>query len=225
MNGIFIWRLLLASLLGGMIGIDREIRSKEAGIRTHFLVALGAALVMIISQHGFNDVINTPGYDLDPARVAAQVVSGIGFIGAGMIIIQQKTVKGLTSAAGIWTTAAIGLTVGGGLYTLSIVAAGLTLLAFELSLLISKRFGSKMVRLTVATTEENQLQVIFKLLQEKNRYLMKYELEQEKKDKVIWYRGIYLVRSKTDKEENDLIAQLQAMAKVMVEKVDYTADD
>ncbi|MDN6626295.1 MAG: MgtC/SapB family protein, partial [Pisciglobus halotolerans] len=184
MNGIFIWRLLLASLLGGMIGIDREIRSKEAGIRTHFLVALGAALVMIISQHGFNDVINTPGYDLDPARVAAQVVSGIGFIGAGMIIIQQKTVKGLTSAAGIWTTAAIGLTVGGGLYTLSIVAAGLTLLAFELSLLISKRFGSKMVRLTVATTEENQLQVIFKLLQEKNRYLMKYELEQEKKDKV-----------------------------------------
>ncbi len=96
-------RLVAAMLLGGIIGLEREYRSKDAGFRTHFLVALGAALFTIISQYGFNDGVK------DTSRVAAQVVSGIGFLGAGLIVFQKNSVRGLTTAAGLWVTAAIGM--------------------------------------------------------------------------------------------------------------------
>ena len=86
----FILRLFVAGALGTVIGLDREYRAKEAGYRTHFLVSLGSALIMIVSQYGFADVLAKPGYGLDPSRVAAQVVSGIGFIGAGTILIQNS---------------------------------------------------------------------------------------------------------------------------------------
>ena len=95
----FIFRLALAGLLGGIIGIDREYRAKEAGLRTHFLVSLGSALIMIVSQWGFQDILKYDHVGLDPSRVAAQVVSGIGFIGAGTIILQKQFVRGLTSGA------------------------------------------------------------------------------------------------------------------------------
>ena len=87
---------------GRVVGLDREYRAKEAGYRTHFLVSLGSALIMVVSQYGFQDVILENSVSLDPSRVAAQVVSGIGFIGAGTIIIQKQFVRGLTTAAGIW---------------------------------------------------------------------------------------------------------------------------
>ena len=103
-----ILRLVVASCFGALIGLDREYRAKEAGLRTHFLVCLGSALFMIVSQHGFSDVLGTAGVGLDPSRIAAQVVSGIGFLGAGTIIIQKQFVRGLTTAAGLWATAAIG---------------------------------------------------------------------------------------------------------------------
>ncbi len=104
MYGDYILRLIVAGVLGGIIGWDREYRAKEAGLRTHFLVAIGSALLMIVSQHGFTDVLGKPGIGLDPSRVAAQVVSGIGFIGAGTILIQKQFVRGLTTAAGLWAT-------------------------------------------------------------------------------------------------------------------------
>ena len=99
-----------------VIGLDREYRAKEAGYRTHFLVSLGSALIMIVSQYGFMEVVKMEGIDLDPSRVAAQVVSGIGFIGAGTIIFQKQIVRGLTTAAGIWATSGIGLAIGAGMY-------------------------------------------------------------------------------------------------------------
>ena len=109
-------RLFVALLLGGIIGIEREFRSKEAGFRTHFLVALGSALFCVVSQYGF-------GYDLkDSSRVAAQVVSGIGFLGAGTIIFQKNVVRGLTTAAGLWVTAAIGLSCGAGMHVVALIA-------------------------------------------------------------------------------------------------------
>ncbi len=130
-----IGRLALAGFLGGVIGFDRSYRAKEAGLRTHFLVALGSALIMIVSQHGFGDFV-FQGADstvkLDPSRVAAQIVSGIGFLGAGMIIFQKKSVTGLTTAAGLWTAAGIGMAVGGGMYVVSIAATLLTLFGLEL---------------------------------------------------------------------------------------------
>ena len=101
-----------------VIGLDREYRAKEAGYRTHFLVSLGSALIMIVSQYGFMEVVKMEGIDLDPSRVAAQVVSGIGFIGAGTIIFQKQIVRGLTTAAGIWATSGIGLAIGAGMYWL-----------------------------------------------------------------------------------------------------------
>ena len=123
----FILRLFVAGILGAVVGLDREYRAKEAGYRTHFLVSLGSALIMVVSQYGFQDVILENSVSLDPSRVAAQVVSGIGFIGAGTIIIQKQFVRGLTTAAGIWATAGIGLAVGSGMYGLGIAATLLTL--------------------------------------------------------------------------------------------------
>ena len=103
-------RLFIAALFGGLIGLEREYRAKEAGFRTHFLVALGSALFMLLSQYGFEGILGTgQNVRLDPSRIAAQVVSGIGFIGAGTIIFQKHIVRGLTTAAGLWVTAAIGL--------------------------------------------------------------------------------------------------------------------
>lgn len=108
-------RLLVAAVLGSLIGFERERLLWAAGIRTHMLVCVGACLFMIVSAYGFAPVLG-PNVVLDPSRVAAQVVSGIGFLGAGAILARGEIVKGLTSAASIWTVAAIGLAVGGGLY-------------------------------------------------------------------------------------------------------------
>ncbi len=108
----FIVRIFVAAILGGLIGLEREYRAKEAGFRTHFLVALGSALFMILSAYGFEGALVSPEHRLDVSRIAAQVVTGIGFIGAGTIIFQKNAVRGLTTAAGVWVVAAIGLTCG-----------------------------------------------------------------------------------------------------------------
>ena len=141
MFGDYLLRLLVAGLLGGVIGWDREYRAKEAGLRTHFLVALGSALIMIVSQHGFADVVGKAGIGLDPSRVAAQVVSGIGFIGAGTILIQKQFVRGLTTAAGLWATSGIGLAVGGGMYWVGVCAMLLTLVGLEFLTIVFKNVG------------------------------------------------------------------------------------
>lgn len=124
----FLLRLVVASLCGGLIGYERKNRLKEAGVRTHLIVALGAALIMIVSKYGFTDVTGLSGVGLDPSRVAAQIVSGIGFLGAGMIFVRRLTVNGLTTAAGIWTTAGVGMAVGAKLYVVGIAATALVLL-------------------------------------------------------------------------------------------------
>ena len=107
----YLVRIFVAACLGLLIGSERKNRNKSAGIRTHVIVALGAALIMVVSKYGFMDVEKA-----DAARVAAQVVSGIGFLGAGVIFRTGTSVKGLTTAAGIWATSAVGLAFGAGLY-------------------------------------------------------------------------------------------------------------
>lgn len=109
-------RLATAAGLGSLIGFERERLLWAAGIRTHMLVCVGSCLFMIVSAFGFADAVRDPNVVLDPSRVAAQVVSGIGFLGAGSILLRNEVVKGLTTAASIWSVAAIGLAVGGGLY-------------------------------------------------------------------------------------------------------------
>jgi len=114
-------RLLLAAVLGSLIGVERERLLWTAGLRTHMLVSVGACLCMIVSAYGFNSVLSSHVI-LDPSRVAAQVVSGVGFLGAGSIILRNEVVKGLTTAASLWAVAAVGLAVGGGLYVAAVAA-------------------------------------------------------------------------------------------------------
>ena len=119
----YVLALITATVCGAAIGIERTHRQKEAGIRTHIIVALGSALIMIVSKYGFFDIVNMTGIEgninLDGARLAAQVVTGISFLGAG-IIVYKGTVKGLTTAAGVWTTAGIGLAAGAGMYGIAV---------------------------------------------------------------------------------------------------------
>ena len=120
---IFFLRMFLACVCGAVIGYERKNRGKGAGIRTHTIVALAAALMMIVSKYGFADLVDFPGVrGADPARIAAQVVSGVGFLGAGMIYFNRHLVKGLTTAAGVWATAGVGLAMGAGLYYVGIFA-------------------------------------------------------------------------------------------------------
>ncbi len=122
-------RLVLAALFGAAVGIEREHKDWAAGLRTHMMVCVGASLIMMVSAFGFSDILGTKNVELDPSRVAAQVVSGIGFIGAGTILfLKQGVIRGLTTAAGLWTVAAIGLATGGGMYFAASVTTGIALI-------------------------------------------------------------------------------------------------
>ena len=118
----YLVRIVIACLCGGLVGLERTKRLKEAGIRTHIIVALGAALVMVVSKYGFADVAGA-----DASRIASNVITGISFLGAGVIFVRGGSVKGLTTAAGIWATAAIGLALGAGLYTVGVLCTALVI--------------------------------------------------------------------------------------------------
>jgi putative Mg2+ transporter-C (MgtC) family protein len=126
------WRqvaeLFVAFALAGVIGVERELRQKSAGLRTHTVVGIGAALFMLVSKYGFSDVLANGRVVLDPSRVAAQIVSGIGFLGAGLIFVRQDSVRGLTTAASVWLTAAVGAAAGAGLPVLAAVTTAAYLL-------------------------------------------------------------------------------------------------
>ena len=123
-------RLFIACICGAFIGYERSLRQKEAGLRTHIILALGACLAMIVSKYGFADIAEAGAMKTsDGARIAAQVVSGVGFLGAGVIFVRGGSVKGLTTAAGIWTTSSVGLAIGAGMYAVGIVATIFMVLA------------------------------------------------------------------------------------------------
>jgi putative Mg2+ transporter-C (MgtC) family protein len=119
-------RLAVAAALGGAIGVERELREREAGLRTHLLVSVGSALFTLVSAYGFHDFLANGGalVRTDPTRIAAQIVSGIGFLGAGAIIRQGLSVRGLTTAATLWLVAAIGMAAGAGYYSAALIATG-----------------------------------------------------------------------------------------------------
>ena len=129
--GEVLLRVVLAGVLGGAIGAEREIREREAGLRTHMLVSIGAALFTLVSAYGFSDFhfSNASGITYDPTRIAAQVVTGIGFLGAGAIIRQGLSVRGLTTAASLWVVAAIGLATGAGYYSAALVTTVVVLVS------------------------------------------------------------------------------------------------
>lgn len=120
---VYIFRIAYAGLLGIVFGIERMLREKDAGIRTHFIVAIGACLMMLISKYGFSDMFGKA----DASRIASQIVSGIGFLGAGLIVYQRESLHGLTTAAGIWLTAGMGMAVGAGMFIVPTVACVLVI--------------------------------------------------------------------------------------------------
>ena len=167
---IWILRLLVAAICGLAIGIERTARSKEAGMRTHTIVCLAAALMMMVSKYAFADLDSTLGVGdrgADPARIAAQVVSGIGFLGAGIIFYKRDLLHGLTTAAGVWATAGIGLAIGAGMIVIGVVSTVL-LIAIQLILhkcgKLVKRKEACLLKITISTKDENNIELLNSLL-------------------------------------------------------------
>lgn len=211
----FILRLAVAAVLGGIIGLDREYRAKEAGLRTHFLVALGSALFMIVSIYGFGGVTYA-----DPARVAAQVVSGIGFIGAGSIMIHKQFVRGLTTASGLWATAGIGLAVGGGMYWVGVAAMLLTLAGLELSTLIFKSVGIHTSLLVFSTSDDENLTKVLAQIHEKGYNLVSYEASHEAVGDGELFRVTMVVKTRNYADDTHLFQYMQSLPGLIIEKME-----
>ncbi|MDF2959585.1 MAG: magnesium transporter MgtC [Paenibacillus sp.] len=141
-HGELLLRMVLAVLFGGIVGMERELHNHAAGFRTHILVCLGSATVMLLSIYGFSQFVNEPNVRIDPARLAAQVISGIGFLGAGAILRNGSVISGLTTAASVWVVAAIGLCVGAGF----LFAAFYTTMLVLISLFVLNKWEKYLMR-------------------------------------------------------------------------------
>ena len=220
MTAEFILRLLLAGIMGAVIGLDREYRAKEAGYRTHFLVSLGSALIMIVSQHGFGEILDTPNVNLDPSRIASQVVTGIGFIGAGTIILHKQIVRGLTTAAGIWATSGIGLAIGAGMYTLGISATILTLIGLEVLSFLFKSVGMKSSAVEFSTDNKETLNQLVKKFNSKDFMIVSFQMDERRVSEAISYHVTMVIKSKKNNNEGTLLAQLQDFEDVTIHRIE-----
>lgn len=171
-------RLIIAVLVGGAIGLERERKNQPAGLRTHIAVVLGAALVMIISKYGFADLDGSG----DPGRLAAQVVSGIGFLGAGTIIVHRNMIRGLTTAASLWTTAGIGLAIGAGMYVVGVGAAVMLLITLVVVQFLERKAISKRYkRISVHTKDPDKfIQELEQVLRTNDIRLHEIKIQEEK---------------------------------------------
>ena len=216
----FVWRLVLAALFGTIIGLDREYREKEAGFRTHFLVSLGSALMMIVSQYGFSEILTHDGVSLDPSRIAAQVVSGIGFIGAGTIIFNHQIVRGLTTAASLWATAGIGLTAGAGMSWLALAATILTLVALEGLRLVFRSLGSRRMVVVFSASDRTGVADTLDRIRTDGYMVVSYEVvPQVVGGDGITYRVTMVVKAKPGSDNNQLLALLRENTDIIVERI------
>lgn len=196
------FRLIVALLLGGVIGLEREYRLKDAGFRTHFLVAVGATLFTLISQHGFGDAVK------DSSRVAAQIVSGIGFLGAGMIVLQKNAVRGLTTAAGLWVTAAIGMACGVGMYGYAVGTTLLMLLGLEVLHKWLPHAGSNVLQISFsAPTRESILRVTERMEQDGVEFIS-YEMRERRTSKGEIYEVNMGIKIKRGEKTNGFLEYL-----------------
>ena len=217
----FVLRLFVAAMLGGVIGLEREYRAKEAGFRTHFLVALGSGLFMILSQFGFDNVLsNYEQVSLDPSRIASQVVTGIGFIGAGTIIFQKHVVRGLTTAAGLRVTSAIGMTAGAGMYVLSIATTVLVLLCLEALYFILQHFGTRNITVTFSTPKEESIQLVLQRLRAKEVIIDSYEMKRKDTSSGYYYVVTMEMKFKRKRYKNHLLNFMAEFENVTVETME-----
>lgn len=190
--GTILFRLVLAAVLGGIIGLERERKDWSAGMRTHMMVCLGSALAIIVSSFGFSEALEMDNVVLDPARVAAQVISGIGFLGAGIIMfLKPGFIRGLTTASGLWTVAAIGLATGTGLY---IAAVGATVIAFTILLILqpiekrfARRFKQNLVRVSINPSAD-PYSIINKLMVQTENHISTFSFNKSDKGYLIEIR-------------------------------------
>lgn len=215
----FSLRLFVAGTMGVLIGLEREYRAKEAGYRTHFLVALGSALMMIVSQYGFMAVLEKDLVRLDPSRIAAQVVSGIGFIGAGTIILQKQIVRGLTTAAGIWATSGIGLAIGAGMYAIGIAATLLVLLGLELLSYFFKSIGLRNMMIDFSTDDKEAIKKVSEKFNSKNYVVVSYEMTEAYSNGKEIYHVSLVVKAKRMNEEGLLLMFLQDFPDITVNRI------
>lgn len=216
----FILRLCVAGLCGTVIGLDREYRVKYAGFRTHFLVALGSALMMIVSQYGFEGFLaDHDGTRFDPGRIAAQVVSGIGFIGAGTIIIHRQLVRGLTTAASLWATAGIGLAAGAEMYVVAGAATLLTLFGLEVLTLFFGELGHRRTMIVFSAADRAAIDEMFNRLQCRDYSVVSYEVEASRTPEGVVHRATLVIRSKGTASEEGYIDLLRGNPDITVERI------
>ena len=207
-------RLAVAMLLGGVIGFEREYRAKDAGFRTHFLVAVGSALFCIVSQFGF-------GFELkDSSRVAAQVVSGIGFLGAGTIIFQKNVVRGLTTAAGLWVTAAIGLACGTGMYLPAVVTTLMVLIGLEILSAVIPRVSTSVVILSFSATSQESVKKAVREIRRNCLDIISYELKERKTSQGVIFETNLSMKVKRDNRNEQLIEYLNEFDDVTISSIE-----
>lgn len=173
-------RILIAGLCGFVVGFERKNRYKEAGTRTHVIVAIGSALIICVSKYGFEDVSN-----YDAARIAAQVVSGIGFLGAGMIMVKKQSVSGLTTAAGIWATSGIGLAIGSGLYLVGFLSSLLIVVVqilLHCHIFQQKDYQIDQINMLIDLTSETKLNEIQQYLKLENILIVDISVTRKEKE-------------------------------------------
>ncbi|MEN1966907.1 MgtC/SapB family protein [Lentibacillus sp. N15] len=209
LNYEFLIRIVLAGLLGSAIGLEREKRFKEAGLRTHFLVAVGSAIIMIISKYAFSDILTESEIVLDPSRIAAQVVSGVGFLGAGMILVQRQSIHGLTTAAGIWATSAIGMAIGGGMYEIGIFGTLLVLIGLESLKRIFQFAIPEASNLSIESETKENVQMITDKLIERNITVIEFDVKPRYAEDEKWYTIRFKIEQKKKIDKGELTKLLQ----------------
>ncbi|PKR85305.1 MgtC/SapB family protein [Heyndrickxia camelliae] len=207
-------RLVIAGILGALVGFEREKRFKEAGLRTHFLVAVGSALAMIVSKYAFYDVVHTGTIELDPSRIAAGVVSGVGFLGAGTILVQRQSVRGLTTAAGLWATAGIGLAIGAGMYIVSICGTILVLVGLEVLKRLFQPIISKVHKLNIHVTSNEVIVNILDILTSQQIDVVSYQVTVISSDTHTHYSIDFQLKSKKTIKDNEIVKLLQVLPEI-----------
>lgn len=207
-------RLSVALLLGGIVGIEREFRAKDAGFRTHFLVCVGSALFCVVSQYGFGDAVK------DASRVAAQVVSGIGFLGAGTIIFQKNVIRGLTTAAGLWVTAAIGLACGTGMLLVAAISTVLVLVGLEVLNEYVPQIGTTSIALTFTSAKKESVKRVIDQLREDCIELYSYELRERHTSTGVIYEARIDMKVRRGNHNERLIDYMEEFDDVTISSIE-----
>jgi putative Mg2+ transporter-C (MgtC) family protein len=218
-------RLLLATVLSGLIGIERESKQQPAGLRTHVLVGTGSCLMMILSVTGFDPFLNmdNDAIRFDPGRIPSYVISGIGFLGAGTIIVQRGSVRGLTTAASIWVAAGIGLVVGIDMYFVAILTTLIVLVTLHLLEKLERKYlaiGNQKIVIVIAEDREGCFAVISKIFEECQLEILEFEIDNEEVyTEKSMSKYVFTVKGGNVQKETELVKNLwnfEAVYKVII---------